>query len=107
MDEELMKLLDYRGVLSALATTSDGLVVAAAGLSSDDAEIVGAAGASLWSSVSELGQESGSFELNEAALHLRQGTELSVVVLTELDVSHDALNPVLTETVESLAAVFN
>src|SRR5215210_7686788 len=45
MNERLLELLDYRVVLGVLVTSLDGLVVAHAGLSPDDAEMLAAASA--------------------------------------------------------------
>ena len=46
MRDLLMELLEFRVVLGALVTTMDGLVIAHAGLSPEDAEILAAASSS-------------------------------------------------------------
>lgn len=106
MDDQLLALLDYDGVLSALAATPDGLVVAAAGLRSDDAEIVGAAGSMLFSSADDAGRMSGTADIGSASIHLFRGAELSLVVLTEVSTPHDALGEVVGEALESASRMF-
>ncbi len=106
MDDQLVSLLEYDGVLSALATTRDGLVVAASGLSGDDAEIVGAAGSMLFGSLAESPGESSAVSVGSSALHLMRDTELSLVVLTEAEVRHDLLAPLMEETLSGVTKWF-
>jgi predicted regulator of Ras-like GTPase activity (Roadblock/LC7/MglB family) len=107
MDDQLLALLDYQGVLGAVGATRDGLVIGAAGLSGDDAEVVGAAGSTLWSSIEEAGEESGMMEVDGAAIHLVPGSDIAVVVLAESEVPHDALVPIMKEALEALTGVFS
>jgi predicted regulator of Ras-like GTPase activity (Roadblock/LC7/MglB family) len=106
MDDELRGLLEYEGVLSALATSPDGLVVAAAGLSGDDAEILGAAGSMLVDSSVDSGDVSGWLDAGTGSVHLMRDTEVVLVLLTESTLPHDTLVPVMRESLNSLSAVF-
>jgi predicted regulator of Ras-like GTPase activity (Roadblock/LC7/MglB family) len=103
MDDQLLSLLEYEGVLSALVTTPDGLVVAAAGIAGDDAEILGAAGSTLWTTVDEANEPDGSMDVGSASIHLVRGGELSIVVLTEPSVAHEALTPLMVESLDAIA----
>lgn len=101
-----MSLLEYNGVLTALATTPDGLVIAAAGLSSDDAEVVGAAGATLFSVADSGNASHGVVDVGEGAMHVLRGEELSLVVLTEPDVPHDVLYELMEHSLSSVSSAF-
>ena len=106
MDDQLISLLDYEGVLTALATTPDGLVIAAAGLGGDDAEILGAAGATLFSGDGSGSEDHGMVEVGDGAVHLLRGEEFSLVVLTDSNVPHEALVGLMQESLESVAGAF-
>jgi predicted regulator of Ras-like GTPase activity (Roadblock/LC7/MglB family) len=106
MDEQLVSLLDYEGVLSALATTPDGLVVGAAGLAGDDAEIVGAAGTTLLNTVEHAEEVSGSLDVGSAAVHLLRGNDVSLVLLTEAGVPHEELVPVMVVVLDLVVEAF-
>jgi predicted regulator of Ras-like GTPase activity (Roadblock/LC7/MglB family) len=106
MDDQLLKLLDYDGVLGVLATTPDGLVVAAVGVEGDDAEIVGAAGSTIEPAAIASGSRSGSIEVSSASVHLLRGDDLSLVALTETFVPHDALAEVMQERLDAVAGIF-
>jgi predicted regulator of Ras-like GTPase activity (Roadblock/LC7/MglB family) len=107
MDNELLALLEFEGVLTVLATTADGLIVAGAGLTGDDAEIVGASGSSIASRLSETGEKSTSIVVGSGALHVVVGEELSLVVLAEEHVSHSALLPHMEERLEKVSRAFS
>jgi predicted regulator of Ras-like GTPase activity (Roadblock/LC7/MglB family) len=106
MDDQLISLLEYRGVLTALATTPDGLVIAAAGLGSDDAEVVGAAGATLFSSENNGDSTHGVIELDQGSMHVLRSEELSLVLLTEPDVPHEALVELMEESLSAVSGAF-
>lgn len=106
MDDQLLSLLDYEGVLSALATTPDGLVVAAAGLNGDDAEVVGAAGTTLLNTVEHADEKGGSLDVGSAAVHLVRGQDISLVVLTESLVVHERLMPIMEEVLDTVTEAF-
>jgi predicted regulator of Ras-like GTPase activity (Roadblock/LC7/MglB family) len=106
MDDQLLALLEYDGVLTALAATPDGLVVGAAGLKGDDAEIVAAAGSTLLTSVYEAGASSGSLDVGSASVHLLRNHEVSLVVLAEAFAPHEALVPLMRETLDAVTSVF-
>ncbi len=102
MDKHLLGLLEYRDVLSAVAATWDGLVIAAAGLTGEDAEVVAAAGSAL---VGALGQEAGgssALDIAGGAVHVATGEELMLVALTEASVPAELLAPVMRETLDRL-----
>ncbi len=104
MDDELLGLLEYDGILSAVATTPDGLVVAAAGLSGDDAEILGAAGSMLFDPSNGNGTD--VLDVATGTLHVSRGDEVSIVVLSEASVPHVALEPLLESALGEFGGVF-
>jgi predicted regulator of Ras-like GTPase activity (Roadblock/LC7/MglB family) len=106
MDDALIALLDYKGVLTALATTPDGLVIAAAGLGGDDAEILGAAGATLISDQQFEESRYGSIDVEDGTIHVLRGDELSLVVLSEQQVPNDPLSAVMQTSFESVESAF-
>jgi predicted regulator of Ras-like GTPase activity (Roadblock/LC7/MglB family) len=106
MDNDMLSLLEFEGVLSAHATTSDGLVIAGAGLSGDDAEVVGAAGSSIAGSLVDAGESSTVVQVGSGALHVVANRDLCVVVLSEPTVNHFALLPHVEERLESVTLVF-
>jgi predicted regulator of Ras-like GTPase activity (Roadblock/LC7/MglB family) len=107
MDADMLALLEFDGVLTALATTSDGLVVAGAGLTGDDAEIVGASGSSIASRLDANSESSAHIRVGSAGLHVLAGTELSLVVLTEPYVAHSDLVPEMESRLESVSLAFS
>lgn len=78
MSDVLMGMLEYRVVLGALVTTLDGLVVAHAGLSPDDAELLAAA-----SSAQPNDQPYSSDDTRGGTLHVLRGHDMRLVVLTD------------------------
>jgi hypothetical protein len=97
-NSQLLQLLEYRVVLGAVVTTLDGLVVAQAGLTTDDAELLAATlSAGGWHSTSEHG-----------AIHARVGTEMRLIVVTDRDAPPDEISELLTDRLanfeEALAA---
>jgi predicted regulator of Ras-like GTPase activity (Roadblock/LC7/MglB family) len=104
MDQHLESLLNYEGVLGALATTRDGLVIAAVGLSGEDADIVAAAGSALLGTMDDEDSASGSMEIAGAAVHLVPGTEMSLVLLTEANVPREAVEEIMDETLSNVTA---
>ena len=62
-NSQLLQLLEYRVVLGAVVTTLDGLVVAQAGLTADDAELLAAT----------LSAGGGHATSEQGAIHARRG----------------------------------
>lgn len=98
-NEQLLDLLEYRVVFGALVTTLDGLVVAQAGLSDEDAEFLAASAVAV----------APALELSErGAVHARQGAEMRLIVVTERDAPQSELTDLLDERLarieEALAA---
>lgn len=83
MEHDLLRLLEYQGVLSAIVTTPDGLVVATAGLDGDDAEVVAAAGASAARSLCRSQERAATLPVAGGVMHLVRGRGLMLVVLAE------------------------
>ncbi len=105
MNSELLELLNYKGVIGALASTPDGLVISAVGLGKDDAEIVGAASSTLWANIERRGESHGSAPVADGEIHLVIGDELALIALTEADVPHDQLSEVMSEQLERVTSV--
>lgn len=78
LSDQLMTMLEYRVVLGALVTTLDGLVVAHAGLSTEDAELLAAA-----SSSQPNDQPYSSDVTRGGTLHVLRGDDMRLVVLTD------------------------
>jgi uncharacterized lipoprotein YbaY len=90
-NSQLMHLLEYRVVLGAVVTTLDGLVVAQAGLTADDAEFLAATlAANGWTQSSERG-----------AIFTRVGVEMRLIVVTDRDAPPEALSELLTDRLAS------
>lgn len=104
MDEQLVSLLNYEGVLGVLATTSDGLVIAAAGLSGEDADVVAAAGTSLLGAQDPDDEQGSSAEIAGGAIHLFAGPEISLVLLTETDIPREAVVELMDESLNEITA---
>ncbi len=105
MDDELLGLLEYDGVLSAVATSPDGLVVGTAGVTGDDAEILGAAGSLLFGPANKNGPD--VLNVGSGTVHVVRDDDVFLVVLSEATVPHEALEPVMLESLESLGSVFD
>lgn len=107
MDEQLRDLLDYDGVLTAVASSEDGLVVGTAGLSGDDAEIVAAGGTTLLAELRERGEQSGYLDVAGGRLHVIRGAEISLLLLTEPTIHHEAIAGLMQESLEQVAGVLS
>jgi predicted regulator of Ras-like GTPase activity (Roadblock/LC7/MglB family) len=97
-NSQLLQLLEYRVVLGAVVTTLDGLVVAQAGLTADDAELLAATlSAGGWQANSERG-----------AIHALVGSEMRLIVVTDRDAPPEAISELLADRLtnfeEALAA---
>jgi hypothetical protein len=46
-------------------------------------------------------------DVDGAAIHLVRGSDIAVVVLTEPEVPHDALLPIMREALEAFTGVFH
>lgn len=104
MDEELYGLLEYREVLGVVSITADGLVVASAGVESDDADVIGAAGSTALISIQQQGLSGGSVSLDGGDLHVMEGDEMVLVVLTESDVPVENLEVPMKDALDRLDA---
>jgi hypothetical protein len=92
-NKRLLRLLEYRVILGAVATTTDGLVVAHAGVPPGDAEVLAA--------IASNGQ------VEEAvpgcgAIRVVHGTNLALVVLLEDNAPEEVITPILTEQLSAL-----
>jgi hypothetical protein len=86
-NSQLLQLLEYRVVLGAVVTTLDGLVVAQAGLTADDAEVLAATlSVGAWHSTSQRG-----------AIHARVGAEMRLIVVTDRDAPPAEISELLTD----------
>lgn len=103
MEDYLLDLLQYREILAAVATTADGLIVAAAGLAGDDAEVVAASGSALAQLVSQGGERRGAVEVPGGELHLLVGDDLMLVALTEAAAPEECLGEVMDQALGRLA----
>jgi hypothetical protein len=97
MNERLLQLLEYRVVLGVLVTSLDGLVVAHAGLSPEDAEMLAAA------SATQSNDDPYSSDTTRGGiLHVLRGDDLRLIILTEPDVPTDAIAGVMQQTLQAL-----
>jgi len=99
MNDRLLDLLEYRVVLGALVTSLDGLVVAHAGLSPDDAEMLAAASATqpddrIYSSDTTRG----------GTLHVLRGHDIRLILLTETDVPVKLVADLMEQALSDLEA---
>ena len=90
IDDVLFELLQYREVLGAVTISCEGLVVGSAGISPQDADVVGALGASLVGATDRSARRLGAGAVREFSLgtdggmvHLRNGGEFAVLLFTE------------------------
>jgi hypothetical protein len=99
MTDQLMTLLEYRVVLGALITTNDGLVVAHAGLSSEDADLIAAS-----SSVQPDGEPYSCDSTRGGTVHVLRGQDIRLVVLSEPSTPVESLMPLMHEQLAELEA---
>ena len=90
VDDVLFGLLRYEEVLGAVALSREGLVIGSAGVSRDDADRVGALGASLVGAAERTARRLGAgvasdicLTTPDGMLHLHHGGDFAVVLLTE------------------------
>jgi predicted regulator of Ras-like GTPase activity (Roadblock/LC7/MglB family) len=90
IDDVLFGLLRYREVLGAVTISCEGLVVGSAGISPQDAEVVGALGAALVGAADRSARRLGAGVIHEFSMgtangmvHLRNGGEFAVLLFTE------------------------
>lgn len=116
IQEVVADLLAMREVLGVIAVSSEGLVLASAGVDGEDAEMLGALGASLVGvaerTIRRLGATSPAETLSigagEGMVHIRSGGDLALIVLTEpCDASriHTASGEALSRISSTLALV--
>jgi predicted regulator of Ras-like GTPase activity (Roadblock/LC7/MglB family) len=87
----LTELIEHDAVLGAIAVTAEGLVMAAAGIEDDEAEMIGALGASLVGvaerTIRRLGSSTGaqtvSVGTSEGTVQIWAKDEIALIVLTE------------------------
>jgi predicted regulator of Ras-like GTPase activity (Roadblock/LC7/MglB family) len=103
MDEHLLRLLEFEGVLMVLVTTNDGLVVGTAGLTGDDADIIAAGGTSIaMADGSDIG--TASVSVDGGMLHVVRGEELSLILVSDEDVPFTAVEEPMRETFQQVIA---
>lgn len=107
MDEQLRQLLNYEGILSVVASSDDGLVVGTGGLNSDDAEVMAAGGTVLLSALRERGEPNGSLQVAGGRLHVVRGDEISLLLLSEESVPHEAIVELMNETLAEVTGVLS
>jgi predicted regulator of Ras-like GTPase activity (Roadblock/LC7/MglB family) len=90
IDDVLFGLLRYREVLGAVTISCEGLVVGSAGISPQDADMVGALGAALVGAADRSARRLGAGAVREFSMgtdsgmvHLRNGGEFAVLLFTE------------------------
>jgi len=90
IEEALYRLLRYEEVLGAVAISSEGLVVGSAGVSRQDADVIGALGAALVGAADRSVRRLGAGAVRELSLgtddgmvHVRNGGEFAVLLFTE------------------------
>ncbi len=98
---QLMSILEYRVVLGALITTLDGLVVAHVGVSPDDAEVLAAA-----SSLQPDEQPYSNATTRGGVLHVLRSSDMRLLVLTESNVSPEAVENLMMSRMAALEAPF-
>jgi predicted regulator of Ras-like GTPase activity (Roadblock/LC7/MglB family) len=92
-----MDLLEYRVVLGALVTTMDGLVIANAGLSPLDTELLAAA-----SSSQNADDLYTTLETNGGTLHVLGGRDMRLVVLTDSAAPREPIVAVMNQQLAEL-----
>ncbi len=104
MEQVLLELLDYRDVLGAVATTTDGLVIAAVGVDDDDAEVVAAAGSALGKALADSREDEGDVAVRAGEIHVVIDRDLMLVTLTEPGAPGDRLRPVMRGALDRVGA---
>jgi predicted regulator of Ras-like GTPase activity (Roadblock/LC7/MglB family) len=99
MTDQLMSLLEFRVVLGALITTIDGLVVAHAGLSPEDADLIAAS-----SSVQPDGEPYSSDTTRGGTVHVLRGHDIRLVILSERSTPRESLMPLMHDHLAELEA---
>jgi hypothetical protein len=100
VENQLLELLEYRGVLGVLTTSLDGLLVASVAVATEDAELIAASTANredqsdianYWMTSSENG-----------ALHVARGREMRLIVLSEPGIDQDSIRELMTGQLQSI-----
>lgn len=107
MEDALLELLDYRDVLGAVASTTDGLVIAAAGMGDEDAEVVAAAGSALAKALSGAQEHDGDVSVRSGEIHVVVDRDLMLVTLTEPGTPGDRLRPVMHGALARVGSTLN
>ena len=99
MNDQLMGLLEFRVVIGALVTTLDGLLVAQAGLSGEDAEVLAAASSSMPND-----NAYSSDETRGGSLHVLRGDDIRLILLTDSDAPQRAVTRLMSVQLSALEA---
>ena len=90
IDQILLDLLRYEEVLGAVAISREGLVLGNVGVDGEDADLVGALGASLAGAADRIARRLGAgtadditINTENGTVHLRTGGEFAVVLFSE------------------------
>jgi hypothetical protein len=96
VENQLLKLLEYRNVLGVLTTSIDGLLVAAVAVDTADAEIIAA---------STTGYENEDYRVATSeygSLHVARGTEMRLIVLAEPGTDVSGLRELMVQHLENI-----
>ncbi|HUY99097.1 MAG TPA: roadblock/LC7 domain-containing protein [Thermomicrobiaceae bacterium] len=107
MEGVLIELLDYRDVLGAVATTTDGLVIAAVGIGDEDAEVVAAAGSTLGKVLARTQEQEGDVAVRSGEIHVVIDRDLMLVTLTEPGAAADRLRPMMRGALERVGTALH
>lgn len=106
----LSDLLSYREILGAVATTADGSVVDAAGLSAEDAILVVSLAGTVLAAADQtahhlgtVGSDAITMTAGDGMLHLRQRHGITLIVVTERCLA-DPVATVIETAIEAIAA---
>lgn len=90
IDQVLFKTLRYDEILGAVAISREGLVVGRAGIGAEDAEVVGALGASLVGAAERTARRLGagvahdvSLNTADGMIHVQSGGDFAVVLFAQ------------------------
>jgi predicted regulator of Ras-like GTPase activity (Roadblock/LC7/MglB family) len=97
MYDQLLDLLEYRVVIASLVTTLDGLVVAHAGLSPEDAEMLAAA-----ASLQPEEHAYSSDTTRGGTLHVLRGRDMRLIILTDGSAPEQAVATLMQRALSSL-----
>lgn len=96
VQNRLLELLEYRTVLGALVTTPDGLLVATAAISFNDAELI-AATAAVREDREDQDSEYWDASSEHGSLRVVNGSDMRLIVLTEPDATEPAIRNLMRD----------